>query len=96
MALSGAVLIDRKNRKSAFGALEQAGRDMKRRGVSYFSSSGTTNPGLPWRVVSDERLIIRSHYGSFRRELALNLPNHHCYHSRRALSIWPFRRKFRL
>lgn len=34
VALSGAVFVDRKNRKAAVQALEQAGDDMKKRGVS--------------------------------------------------------------
>lgn len=36
MHLSGAVFIDRKNRKDAHKTVEQAGRDMKKRGVSLW------------------------------------------------------------
>lgn len=34
VALSGAVMVDRKNRKNAVAALEKAGDDMKKKGVS--------------------------------------------------------------
>ena len=37
MSLSGAVFVDRKNRKDAVQAMNIAGEDMKKQGVGAFS-----------------------------------------------------------
>jgi hypothetical protein len=82
VALSGAVLIDRKNRKSAFGALEQAGRDMKRRGVSHSEFANL----LCVPRTAQFGLITRSLYGYSLRARVLNPLNHLYYRLKRALS----------
>ncbi|WVR03265.1 hypothetical protein IAU60_000256 [Kwoniella sp. DSM 27419] len=51
MSLSGAVFINRKNRKHALAAMEQAGNDMKKRGVSLWvfpegTRSSSAEPAL--------------------------------------------------